>query len=175
MPALLAQPMLFTGFMFHQVHLVNEKGWDLAFWGSLYLPYALVTMVFKLWAGILVDRFGAIKLVPLVCLPLGLGLLMLSGSASLYAAILFMLLMAVSIGVYATLSSPFFSEMYGTLHLGAIKSVTTAAMVFASAVAPVLMGLMIDRGVSMETMALAGACYVLVASGLALFAARSQL
>ena len=26
LPALMAQPMLFTGFMFHQVHLVNQKG-----------------------------------------------------------------------------------------------------------------------------------------------------
>jgi len=172
MPAMLAQPMLFTGFMFHQVHLVQTKGWDLAVWGSLYLLYAAVSAAFKLWAGILVDRFGAIKLVPFTCLPLGIGLLILSGSDDMVVAALFMLLMGISIGVYSTLSSPFFSEMYGTLHLGSIKSVTTAAMVFASAVAPVLMGWLIDRGVSMEAMALAGALYVVIACALAWLALR---
>jgi hypothetical protein len=57
--------------------------------------------------------------------------------------------------------------MYGTLHLGAIKSVTTAAMVFASAIAPVVMGWFIDGGVSMEAMAIASAAYIVIASALA--------
>jgi MFS family permease len=167
MPALLAQPMLFTGFMFHQVHLVEVKGWPLAAWGSLYVLYALVAIVCKLWAGLLVDSYGAIRLTPLVCLPFGLGLLFLASSDSLLVGALFMTLMAGSIGVYSTLSSPFFAEMYGSLHLGSIKSVTTAAMVFSSAIAPVLMGWLIDRGVSIETMALGGVAYVVVASALA--------
>jgi MFS family permease len=167
MPALLAQPMLFTGFMFHQVHLTEVKGWSLPVWGGLYVLYAVVSTFFKLWAGLLVDNYGAIRLAPLVCLPLGLGLLFLGSSSSLLVAILFMVLLAVSVGAYSTLSSPFFAEMYGTLHLGSIKSVTTAAMVFASAIAPVLMGLLIDRGVSMDTMAYGSVAYVLIASAMA--------
>ena len=167
MPALLAQPMLFTGFMFHQVHLIEVKGWPLAVWGGLYVLYALVSTVFKLGAGLLVDSYGAIRLAPLVCLPMGLGMLFLAGGNSLLVAVAFMTLLAVSVGIYSTLSSPFFAEMYGSLHLGAIKSVTTAAMVFSSAVAPVLMGWLIDRGVSMEAMALGSVAYVLLASALA--------
>ncbi len=170
MPALLAQPMLFTGFMFHQVHLTEVKGWSLPVWGGLYVLYAVVSTFFKLWAGVLVDNYGAIRLAPMVCLPLGLGLLFLGSSSSLLVAILFMVLLAVSVGAYSTLSSPFFAEMYGSLHLGSIKSVTTAAMVFASAIAPVLMGWLIDRGVSMDTMAYGSVAYVLLASGMAWWA-----
>jgi MFS family permease len=164
LPALLAQPMLFTGFMFHQVHLVDVKGWSLEAWGSLYILYALVSTVVKLAAGLLVDRYGAIRLAPLVCLPLGLGLLFLASANSILVAALFMVLMAISIGTYSTLSSPFYAEMYGSLHLGSIKSLVTAAMVFSSAITPVLMGWMIDAGVSMEAMALASVVYVLLAS-----------
>ena len=69
--------------------------------------------------------------------------------------------------MYSTLSSPFYAEMYGTLHLGAIKSLTTATMVFATAIAPVLMGVLIDGGVSMEQMAVAGGAYTLAAATLA--------
>ncbi|MFT5709715.1 MAG: MFS family permease [Halioglobus sp.] len=172
LPALLAQPLLFTGFMFHQVHLVDAKGWDLTAWGSLYIAYALVSTLCKLVAGLLVDRFGAISLVPFICLPFGLGLAALAMSDSFLIAVLFMCLMGVSVGVYSTLSSPFFAEMYGTAHLGSIKSLTTSAMVFATAIAPVGMGWLIDGGVSMEAMALGAAAYTLLASGSALMGVR---
>lgn len=170
LPVLLAQPLLFTGFMFHQVQLVQEKGWNLAAWGGLFLFYALVNALCKLLAGLMVDRYSAIRLVPIICLPMGLGLLILGLGDHFYIAVLYMGLLAVSVGIYSTLSSPFFSEMYGTLHLGAIKSLTTAAMVFATAIAPVVMGWMIDKGVGMGAMALGGAGYTLLASTLAVFA-----
>jgi MFS family permease len=172
MPALVAQPMLFTGFMFHQVHLVESKGWSLAVWGSLYTLYAVTSTVMKLFTGVLVDRFGAIRLVPLVPLPMGLGLLILASADGLAVAIVFMVLLGVTVGSYATVSSPFFAEKYGTLHMGAIKSVTTAIMVFSSAIAPVLMGWLIDAGVSMELQALGSLAYVLVAVTLAWIAHR---
>ncbi|MEP1471670.1 MAG: MFS transporter [Halieaceae bacterium] len=175
MPALLAQPMLFTGFMFHQVHLVEVKGWSLTVWGSIYLLYALVSTLFKLLTGVIADRVGALRLIPVMCIPFGLGFLLLAASNGLWVAVAFMSLMAVTIGIYSTISSPFFSEMYGTLHLGSIKSVTTAAMVFASAIAPVLMGWLIDSGVSMESMAVASACYIALASMLAAIAVRKKL
>ncbi len=173
LPVLLAQPLLFTGFMFHQVQLVEEKGWSLTAWGGLFLFYALVNTGCKLFAGVLVDRFSAIRLVPLICLPMGAGLLALAMGNAFYIAIVYMGLLAVSVGIYSTLSSPFFSEMYGTLHLGSIKSLTTAAMVFATAIAPVVMGWLIDAGVSMGVMAVGGAVYTLLASGLA-FIARAR-
>jgi MFS family permease len=170
LPALLAQPMLFTGFMFHQVHLVDVKGWSLPAWGALYTLYAVTSALMKLFTGVLVDRFGAVRLVPFVCLPMGLGLLILASADALWVAVAFMVLLGITVGSYATLSSPFFAEKYGTLHLGAIKSVTTAAMVFSSAIAPVLMGWLIDTGVSMESQALGGVAYTLLATTLALIA-----
>ncbi len=175
MPALLAQPMLFTGFMFHQVHLVEAKGWSLTIWGSLYTLYALTSISMKLLTGMLVDRFGAIRLVPFVCLPMGLGLAILGSANGLWVAVVFLVLLAMTIGSYATLSSPFFAEKYGTLHLGSIKSVTTAAMVFSSAIAPVLMGWLIDAGISMETQAWGAVSYVLLAVALARVASRRTL
>ncbi len=175
LPALLAQPMLFTGFMFHQIHLVEAKGWSLALWGSLYTLYAVTSSIMKLYTGVLVDRFGAIRLVPFICMPMGLGLLILASGNAAWVAVAFMVLLGITVGSYATLSSPFFAEKYGTLHLGSIKSVTTAAMVFASAIAPVLMGALIDAGVSMEAQALGAVGYVIIASCLAFIARHRTL
>ncbi len=172
LPALLAQPMLFTGFIFHQVQLVEEKHWDLGAWAQLFVFYAFVNVICKLFSGVLIDRFGAVRAAPLVCLPMGLGLLVLGMSDSFLAAWGFMGLMAVSVGAYSTLSSPFYSEMYGTLHLGSIKSFTAATMVFATAVAPLAMGWLIDLGVSLASMAFIAAAYTVLASLLARSAAR---
>lgn len=170
LPAIITLPMLFTGFMFHQVHLVDEKGWSLAIWGSLYILYAFTTALMKLTAGVLIDRFGAIVLVALMSLPLAVGFLILASADHLWVAVLFMFLLGISAGIYSTLAAPFFSEKYGNKHLGSIKSLSTALMVFASAISPVLMGWLIDRGVTMDSMALGSAGYIVVASLLAGYA-----
>jgi MFS family permease len=172
LPALLAMPLLFTGFMFHQVHLVEAKQWPLPLWGTLYIVYALTTSVTKLLAGILVDRFTATRLLPVMILPMALALGLLAASSHLAVAVGFMCLMGMAVGTYSTVASPFYAERYGTLHLGSIKSLTTALMVFSSALSPVAMGWGIDAGISMETMALWGLGYVLGASLLAWLALR---
>ena len=35
-PGLMSQPLMFTGFIFHQVHLVESRGWPLIAWASLF-------------------------------------------------------------------------------------------------------------------------------------------
>ncbi len=167
LPSLMAQPLLFTGFMFHQVQLVDEKGWTLSFWAGLYVLYAVVSSAVKFAAGLMIDRFSAQPLLPFMILPLGASLLLLGLVNAAWAAVGFMLLIGVSTGLYTTMASPFYAERYGTLHLGAIKSVTTALMVCATAITPVVMGWGLDAGVTLSTMALAAAAYVALASALA--------
>ncbi len=167
LPALLALPLLFTGFMFHQVHLVEFKGWSLTLWGTLYVLYAVTTTVSKLSAGVLIDRITATRMLPVMALPLAVGLVLLASSAHIAVAFGFMILLGLAVGTYSTVASPFYAERYGTLHLGSIKSLTTALMVFSSALSPVVMGWAIDAGVTIDTMAVWSAIYVLVASALA--------
>jgi len=175
LPLYTAMPLLFTGFMFHQIHLVEEKGWALAIWSSLFFIHAGTQVVLKLASGLLIDRYGAIRLLPLVAIPLTLSLVVLGSSERLLAAVGFMLFIGISSGTYTTLASPFLAEMYGSRHLGAIKSLATSVMVFASAVSPVVMGWLIDSGVSMDTMACGSALYVVAAGLLARFACRAAL
>ena len=64
--------------------------------------------------------------------------------------------------------------MYGNQHLGAIKSLGAAAMVFCTAVSPIVIGWQIDIGTSMDTLAIAAALYIFLTSGLAYYACRSR-
>ncbi|MFT5504871.1 MAG: MFS family permease [Gammaproteobacteria bacterium] len=172
MPGLIAQPLMFTGFIFHQVHLVEEKGWTLTSWAALFSIYAIVSVVTKLFAGIIIDKVGAIRLVFIVALPMSLGLFVLALSNSLTAAAIFLILTGVTVGLYSTLSAPFLAEMYGTLHLGSIKSFSAAIMVLSTAVSPIIIGWQIDLGRSMDELAFISALIMLLSSLMAWFAAR---
>lgn len=172
LPALLAHSILFTGFIFHQIHLVESKGWPLALWGMLFILYAGIAFSFSLVSGHLIDKFGAARLIPVGPLPLGLGLLLLSISSHTSIAVCFMVLLGFSSGFVNTLSGPFFAQMYGNRHLASIKSLSTAMMVFSSALSPFLLGWFFDNGVALERLTFAGFLFVITASVLAYSACR---
>jgi MFS family permease len=174
-PGLMSQPLMFTGFIFHQVHLVESKNWSLSAWASLFIIYALVSVATKIVTGFLVDRYGAIRMVPLLALPMGVGLVVLSLSSSLLGGAVFLVLTGITVGFQSTVTTPFWSEMYGSKHLGAIKSLGASAMVFCTALSPIVLGWYIDRGTSMETLAMASAIYILLTSTLAFFACRLRI
>ncbi len=163
---------MFTGFIFHQVHLVESKNWSLSAWASLFAMYALVSVGTKIVTGLLVDRVGAIKMVPLVALPMGFGLVILSLSSNLVWGGVFLALTGITVGFQSTVIAPFWSEMYGNKHLGSIKSLGTSVMVFCTALSPVILGWYIDQGVSMDTLAIWGAIYIFLTSALAWYACR---
>jgi MFS family permease len=169
-PALLSQSLLYTGFMFHQIHLVETKGWSLALWGSLYALFSATTIVTSLLVGVWSDRVGAVKLAPFVTLPMAIGLAALSTSNSVVAAVIFMVAMGLSSGAQGALGAPFYSERYGTRHFGSIKSLASFAMVIMSAMSPVILGWLIDRGVAMNQLLLGGSIYAALIITMALIA-----
>ena len=83
LPGLMSQQLMFTGFIFHQIHLVESKGWLLPSWASLFAVYAMVSVATQLFTGFIVDRFGALRLVPIIALPMAIGLVTLSITSDL--------------------------------------------------------------------------------------------
>ncbi len=173
-PGLMSQPLMFTGFIFHQIHLVESRGWSLVAWASLFFMYALVSVATKFVTGFWVDRFGAVRCLPFIGLPMCLGLLILASTSGLFWGGMFLALTGVTVGFQSTVSAPFWAEMYGSKHLGAIKSLGAALMVFCTAVSPILFGWLIDIKISIETLALASALYMLATSLLAYYAYRQR-
>jgi MFS family permease len=116
--------------------------------------------------GRLVDRIGALRLVPLHLLPLGFGLVVVAAfDAPLWASI-YLLAMGVTTGLAFTSVVAMWAEMYGVRNIGAIKSLVSATTVFASALGPPFMGVLIDAGVGMDVICLIFAAYVVAGTGL---------
>jgi predicted MFS family arabinose efflux permease len=158
--------------MFHQVHLVEVKGWSLLVWGSMYLLFSITTIVSSLLIGGLVDKIGALRLVPFIPIPMAIGLWTLSSSSEPFIAGVFMLLMGLSTGAQAAISAPFYAERYGNKHFASIKSLASFVMIVTTGTSPIILGWMIDRGVSINTLAFYGAIYALVVTIIGYSASR---
>ncbi|MGI9317488.1 MAG: MFS transporter, partial [bacterium] len=87
----------------------------------------------------------------------------------------FMVLTGVTVGLSQPLSTPLFVELYGSRHIGSIKSLSTAAMVLSSAISPVILGWFFDLGVALETLTAVSAVYILITSALAYWTCRRYI
>lgn len=170
LPAASSGALLFTGFIFHQIALVEYKQWSLQAWGSWFVIYGLTSMLAALVCGRLIDLFSAERIVPWLPLPLALALFSLAHFSAPWSAGVFLVLMSISNGMLGTALSPFYAELYGTANIGSIKSATSAIMVFASALSPVVLGICLDREISFDVLALYGAWYTVICVLLALCA-----
>jgi MFS family permease len=162
MPGLLAQAFIQTGIFFNQVAIVEKKGWDLAWFAASFPLLAAVGVVTALISGWLVDRFGARRLLPAFLVPLGLATLLLTYATSPYVLPVAMALIGITGGSSGTIQGALWAELYGTRHLGAIRSLAAAGQVFASALSPGLIGILLDAGVALEVqlLAMAGYCFL---------------
>ncbi len=165
LPNYLAASFVGTGFFFHQVHLVESKGWDLSWFAATFVAYAIGQVVAALATGILVDRYNALRMMRFELLPIIVALLVLAMFNDPLIAILFMFFIGMTSGATAVTHGAIWAEIYGVAHLGAIKALGSALMVLGSALSPPIMGWAIDAGVTMEAIAIGCAIY----SGVAIF------
>lgn len=165
MPGLLAAPFIGTGMVFHQAHLAEQKGWTLKFFAASFAAYPFASVLAAFAAGFLIDRFSARRMLPFFLLPMVGSLVLLATSSAPYAAAGGMGLLGMTAGLASAMLGAIWAELYGTRHIGAIRSLAMAQMVFATALAPGIMGWLIDAGVALETQFVVMALYTLTVSG----------
>ena len=155
---------------------MEAKGWSLAFFTGAYTLYTVASVGLTLLTGPVVDRVGAVRILPWHLAPMCLGLVALGSSDHWIVALVYMFLTGVTVGVRITIGGAIWAEIYGVENLGAIRSLATSFLVVSTALSPVVMGWMIDYGVSVESLAfmcLAYAAGSSVLSGVSLRMRRS--
>lgn len=139
-----------TAILFHQVYLIELRGWTLELFASAFLLMALCVIGMSLVVGPMIDRFSARRLLPFTLVPLAGACFVLSFVHAPAAAFIFLALVGVSNGYAGTLMGALWPEIYGTRYIGAIRAVAFSLMVFASAAGPGLIGWLIDLGVAYD-------------------------
>ncbi|MFQ6553771.1 MFS transporter [Aestuariibius insulae] len=150
-PALLGPPAFGTAFFFQQVHYAEIKGWSHLDLVALFPLYTAVATGSMLVSGVLIDRIGALRLMPIMQVPFIAAFLLFALVETPASAAFAIAIFGLSTGAMATVPASFWAEAYGTRHLGAIKAMSVAIMVFGSAIGPGLTGVLIDAGLGLET------------------------
>ena len=173
LPAMISPSMIGTALFFFPAEIAAAKQWSSLWLTGNYWLYSAVSVATTIYSGLLIDRFTARRVVPLFLLPMALALGVLNLSDHPFLVWPYMLLLGVSTGIYFTGLSALWAELYGARHLGAIKSLTNAIMVFASALGPALVGTLLEWGASFTAISILLAAFCLVATAMLAYALRT--
>ena len=127
---LLTPGFIGTVVFFHQVHIAGVKGWTLAQMAPGYSAFATATVASSFIAGWAADRFGAHRLLPVLLVPMGLGVAMIGPAENVLMWYVALGVIGMTQGTASALWGVLFPAVYGTRHLGAIRSLGTTIMVF---------------------------------------------
>ena len=171
---MLAMPWIATGAFVYQSFISSSKGWGQYVIAQSFMSYSILTVITLLISGFLVDKFTSRRILIYINIPLLLSVLVIIFFSSPISAFIFLGLIGISNGLANLLGSSIWAEIYGVKHIGSIKALTTALMVFATAFGTALFGVLIDYGFTIEKIAVVSGIYILLSIVL-LFFIRKKL
>lgn len=160
-------PFIATGLFFHQAHIATVKGWSLELIASAFIMFAAMRIVMAFVVGPAIDRFSARRVMPVMFVPLAGTVLVVALSGHPASAFVYMGLLGLGGGLLMPIVGAIWAELYGVAHLGAIRALVIACLVFASATAPPIFGWALDAGIGIEAISWACLAYTLVTGGIA--------
>lgn len=154
LPVLLTPGFIGTVIFFQQAHIADVKGWTLLEMAPGYTAFGLATVASAFTSGWLADRFGALRLLPLLLVPMGIGVTLIGPATEVWGWYLALGVVGITQGMASSLWGVLFPLLYGTVHLGAIRSLATTIMVVSTAIGPGITGVLIDAGIDFPTQSL---------------------
>ena len=145
-PVIAVPSFTITGVLFHQIFLANEKSITLFNWSKYYAFYALTAIVGAFLSGFLIDWISARKTSFIGHLALLIALISLWLGEKSITLILFFSLFGLASGMIISNTNALLAEKYGTKWLGEIKAAAQPVTVGSSAISPIMLGIMIDKG-----------------------------
>jgi predicted MFS family arabinose efflux permease len=150
LPCLLASPFVITGIVINQSFILESKNWGEYALAKAFMSYSVFTVLTLFFSGPLVDKFTSRKLLFYLNLPMILSLIVLIFFDHSFSAYIFMGLLGITNGFANVIFASLWAEIYGVNYLGAIKALGGSLMVFSTALATAVFGLLIDYDYSIE-------------------------
>ena len=153
-PSNFASASVGTAVLFFQLKIGAERGWSPTIMAASFVAYAIGNGVCTLFAGVLTDRFNARMLYPLYLIPFSLGLTLFYFVEGIWVYTILVASLGITNGFGGVMKNAALAELFGTKILGSVRSFFTTAMVFSTAVGPVLFGVLLDAGLSFQVLAM---------------------
>ena len=154
LPITIATPFISTGLVFHQIFIINQKGWSLQMLANGFILLGIFSSIGLILGGPLVDKFRAQRIIVYSLIPLILALLILIFFDNYLHMLIYMSLLGINLGLGTPITGSLWAELYGLGSLGTVKALLHASMVFFSALSPVVFGYMIDFGLGIISLSL---------------------
>jgi len=154
LPISIATPFIGTGLQFHQIFIINQKGWTLDMLAQSFVSFGIFSIIGLILGGPIIDKFDTKKAVIYSLLPLFITIIVLIFFDNYISIFIYMSLLGFTLGIGAPFIGALWAELYGLENLGSIKGLLHACMVFASALSPVIFGLIIDIGFGILTISI---------------------
>ncbi len=171
---MLAMPWIATGTFVYQSFILESKNWGPYIIAQSFMVYSIMSVITLFISGLLIDKFTSRKILVYMNIPLLLATIVIVYFDNPFTAFIFLGLIGISNGLANVLGSSTWAEIYGVKHIGSIKALTTALMVFSTAFGTAFFGVLIDRGYSIEEIAVISGIYIFISLAL-LFTIRSKL
>jgi len=126
------------------------------------MSYSVLTVITLIISGFLVDKFTSRRLLIYMNIPLLFSVLVIIYFNIPISAFVFLGLIGITNGLVNLLGSSIWAEIYGVNYLGSIKALTGSLMVFSTALATAVFGVLIDLGYSIENIAFLCAIYTVI-------------
>ena len=170
---MLAMPWIFTGMAVYQSFIADSKLWEAYTIPKAFMVYSIASIITLFSSGFLVDKFTSRKLISIMNIPLLLAMVVLFFWKQEISAYFFLGLIGISNGFGNILGSSTWAEIYGVKYIGSIKALTTAFMVFSTASGTAIFGLLIDKGFTIEHIALICGIYIIASISLLILFRKS--
>ena len=154
LPISIALPFVSTGLQFHQIFIINQKGWTLDMLAQSFVSFGIFSIIGLIFGGPIIDKFDTKKTVIYSLLPLFVTIIVLIFFDNYISIFIYMSLLGLTMGISAPFIGALWAELYGLENLGSVKGLLHASMVFASALSPVIFGLIIDIGFGILTISI---------------------
>lgn len=143
-------PMVVTGLFFHQQNLYLNNGWAIELAASGFAAYAVSKAISSLLIGPVVDRHG--PFVPFICiiLMLGVGTFIAGLGGSTAIIFLYFIIIGAALGFSSPVMNVVWPHFYGTKHIGSIKGMVATYRNGVTALGPLPVAILLDRGISIN-------------------------
>jgi len=163
LPLLMVLPITLTGIFIYQAQMTQDLSASVTTYALALTGLGIARFPGALLGGRWIDEFGATTLAKLYLLPFALALLfaaLFGGNAGIW---ILMLGAGMALGMSSPIGDTLLVRLWGRDHLGQVRSLKSAFMVFSTGIAPAFLGFMIDAGVRFQSILLGMLCFLVIA------------